>query len=353
MDPRVVALHKAAAERPGTIGLAGALPAVELMPRAAIARALAEVATTREALQYGWPEGSAALRAWIAARLAARGAAVEPERVIVTAGAQQALAIAAELLHDYTIGVGEATYAAALDAFRRAGARVAVGGDARYVIAGVSNPHGVALAEPPLDRATIVDEAYVELRFDGRVPAPLVAAAPDLVWHVGTVSKTLAPGLRVGWLVPPRARLAEALAIKQASDLQTASVSQAALVRVLVAIDVDAVIARARREYARRAGALVEAIRRHVPGVAFREPEGGLSLWLELADAGDELALVRAALAEGVMFDPGSLFRAQPSERVALRLSFAGEPPERLVEGARRVARALATWRATGSRRAS
>ncbi|MGE5185541.1 MAG: hypothetical protein ACM31C_25935, partial [Acidobacteriota bacterium] len=114
-----------------------------------------------------------------------------------------------------------------------------------------------------------------------------------------------------------------------------------------------AVIARARREYARRAGALVEAIRRHVPGVALREPEGGLSLWLELADRGDELALVHAALAEGVMFDPGGLFRAEASERVALRLSFAGEPPERLVEGARRVARALAAWRATGSRRAS
>src|SRR5437763_9675271 len=92
MDPRVVALQKEAAARADVIGLAGGLPAEELLPRAELSRALAEV--SGGALQYGWPEGDEALRGWIVRRLAARGAIVDPARVIVTAGAQQALAIA-------------------------------------------------------------------------------------------------------------------------------------------------------------------------------------------------------------------------------------------------------------------
>ena len=344
MDPRVVELQKTAAELPGTIGLAGGLPAVELMPKDELARAVA--GSDDAALQYGWAEGELSLRTWIASRLYHRGADVDASRVIVTAGAQQALAIAGELLRGRTIAVGEATYSAALDAFRHAGADVAVtGGDARYVIPGVANPHGIALPDPPLDGTPlVVDEAYVELRFDGAVPRPLVAIAPEHVWHVGTVSKTLSPGLRVGWLVPPPRHHAAAIAIKQASDLQTASLSQVALVRALGEIDYDAIVSRARREYARRAGALVEALRR-VPGIGFHEPEGGLSIWVELPDRGDELALARTALAHGVMFDPGCSFRPLPTEQVAVRLSFAAQPPELLVEGARRFARALAAWR--------
>jgi 2-aminoadipate transaminase len=351
MDPRLAQLQRIAASRPGVIALAGAFPARELIPKAELAGALGEVVTDREdALQYGWPEGIVQLRAWIAERLRARGAQVAPERVIITAGAQQALAIAAAALGGRAVTVGDATYAGALDAFARAGLRaVEAGGDARYVMPGISNPHGIErgarevllAARGPL----IADEAYAELRFDGRTPRPLIADAGDRAWHVGTISKTIAPGLRLGWLVPPRAAHAAALGAKQASDLQSASVCQAALAQLLARFDYDAHLAHVRACYAARAAALADAVRRHAPGLRFREPEGGLSLWAELDEAGDELALLEEALAAGVMVDPGSAFRPAPGAALALRISFSNAPPDLLAQGAARIARALACWR--------
>ncbi len=341
MDPRLIELRKRAAERSDVIGLAGGLPAQELLPRTALSRALAELTLSREdALQYGWPEGALQLRRWIATRLAARGATIDAERVIITAGAQQALAIAGALAAGHTIAVGNATYPAAIAAFARAGARVVERrGDLRYVIAGVSNPHGVARDEPLGPEPTIVDEAYAELRFDGALPHLWLAAAPDRVWHVGTISKSLAPGLRVGWLIPPAAAHADALELKHAADLQTASLSQAVLARLLDMVDYDAYVAAARAAYAERAAALVAALRRHAPELEFAEPEGGFSIWIETEERGDELALLEAALAEGVMIDPGSEFRPTPSHRIAFRLSFSHVAPDQLDEAGRRVAR--------------
>jgi 2-aminoadipate transaminase len=341
VDPRFVELQKEAAERKDVIGLAGGLPADELLPRETMARALAEVTASREdALQYGWPEGVEQLRRWIATRLAARGARVDPERIIITAGAQQALSIVGQLCKGKAIAVGDATYPAAIQAFVKAGARVVErGGDARYVIAGVSNPHGVARDDVDGYRTLIVDEAYAELRFDGTLPRLFLADAPDRVFHIGTISKTLAPGLRVGWLVPPEHAHAAALDIKHAVDLQTASISQAALARFLTAFDYDAHVQKARAAYARRASALGDALRHHIPALTFREPEGGFSIWIETDATGDEVRLLKCALAEGVMIDSGSEFRPAPDERIAFRLSFSHVKPEQLDEGARRIAR--------------
>jgi 2-aminoadipate transaminase len=276
---------------------------------------------------------------WIAKRLADRGANVDAERVIITAGAQQALSIAGARFRGKTIAVGEATYPAAIDAFTRAGASVvAHGGDVRYLIAGVSNPQGVP-GDEQVDNTLIVDEAYAELRFDGRLPPLLVRDAPDRVWHVGTISKTLTPGLRVGWLVPPKLEHEAALDLKHAADLQTASVSQAALARFLAAFEYDAFVAAARSAYAQRADALVQGLRRHAPALRFTEPEGGFSIWIETDERGDELALLEAALAEGVMLDPGSEFRATANDCIAVRVSYSHVTPEQLDEAARRVAR--------------
>ena len=342
MDPRFVELQKRAAQRHDVIGLAGGLPAEELLPRQQLAQAIATVTASREdALQYGWPEGVAQLRAWIAKRLVARGADVTPERVIVTAGAQQALAIAGEMCRDRAIAVGSASYPAALDAFRRGGARVVErGGEVRYLIAGVQNPQGVP-GDERVGGPLIVDEAYAELRFDGRLPPLLLADAPDRVWHIGTISKTLAPGLRVGWLVPPASEHAAALEAKHAADLQTASLSQAALANFLTTFDYDAFVVNARAEYAKRAAALVEALHRYAPGLAFVEPQGGFSIWIETDERGDEVALLEDALAEGVMIDPGSEFRPEPTDRIAFRVCFSHVTTEQIEEGARRTARAL------------
>jgi 2-aminoadipate transaminase len=353
---RIEELQKQAAERDDVIGFAGGLPASDLLPREELARALAEVATTDDAaLQYGWPEGTPDLRAWVARRLAARGATIDPERVIITAGAQQALAIATHVLGDRSIAVGDATYQGALDAFGpRAAAR---GDDVRYVIAGVANPQGTP-QEPSgelLDsaRELIVDEAYAELRFDGRVLPPLIGQAPERVWHVGTVSKTIAPGLRVGWLVPPDRHHTAALDFKHEADLQTASVSQIALARLFDLLDFDALLAKARTVYAARAVALAEALRRHAPDLRFTDPIGAFSIWIETGEHGDEIALLEAALEEGVMFDPGSYFRPVRDGDLALRLCYSNAPVERFDEGVQRLGRALARWRERSVRSAA
>jgi 2-aminoadipate transaminase len=335
MDARIVALHKQAAARADVINLAGGLPADELLPRAALARAFVETAADPKALQYGWVEGIPALREWVAARLVARGANVRADRIIITAGAQQALALCGALLRGQKIAVGDAAYPGAIDAFASAGARVVVeGGDAHYVMAGVSNPHGIAVAAPA-SGTLIVDEAYAELRFDGYISHPLVGAD---VWHIGTISKTIAPGLRIGWLVPPQQHYDAVLALKQAADLQTASVTQAAFARLLAAVDYDALVDRARACYAQRAAILVDALRSH--GLHFTEPQGGFSIWVELDEPCDEVALARRALAEGVMFDPGCMFRPAPGP-AAIRLSYSNASIASLVDGARRLARTL------------
>jgi 2-aminoadipate transaminase len=351
MDPRITDLAERAAKSHGIIRLGGGLPANELLPRAELATALAEVTNASpDALQYGAARGIAAIRSWIVRRLAARGAVVDPEHVIITAGAQQALAIVGRMHAGWRIGVGEATYACAIDAFVQSGAScVATGGDVHYAIAGVSNPHGVDRVDRAALLATgdpmIVDEAYAELRFDGRVPVPMLVDAPDRVWHVGTISKTVCPGLRLGWLIPPPGAVSGALQLKQAIDLQTASVSQLAFARFLAAVDYDAILDRARGVYAQRAARCLAALRKHLPSVTLTEPEGGLSIWLETDEVGDDVALLERALEEGVTFDPGSSFRPEPAERIALRISFSNVQPDLFDAAARRLARSLAGWR--------
>lgn len=221
-----------------------------------------------------------------------------------------------------------------------------------YVVPGVSNPHGV----DRVDRISllrsgdsmIVDEAYAELRFDGRVPRPLLADAPDRVWHVGTISKTICPGLRIGWLIPPPGALPAVLQRKIAMDLQTASISQAAFARFLATVDYDRVIERARGVYEARALRCVDALRRHLDGVSIVEPEGGLSIWIETLDRGDDVSLLEAAIDEGVMFDPGSSFRPVSTERIAMRVTYSNLAPELFEAAARRLGKALTAFRRYG-----
>lgn len=354
MDPRITELQKRAAASADVIGLAGGLPADELMPRAELARVLAEVTANKDgALQYGWPEGEQTLRAWIARRLVTRGADVDPERVIITSGAQQALSMVGAAHRAERIAVGAETYPAAISAFRQAGARIVLDGEVTtsYVMPGVCNPLGIDRVEPARARwlaqpGLIVDEAYSELRFDGRLARPLIADAPARVWHIGTFSKTVTPGLRVGWLIPPVRDHEAVLDIKSALDLQTASLTQLAMHRLVQILDYDALVVRARAFYRVRAACLADALRHHVPGIRFTEPEGGFSIWIETDETGDDVALLEHAVAAGVCVDPGSSFRPRGTTGpVAMRASFSSTGPEKLIEGARRLGTAIERWR--------
>jgi 2-aminoadipate transaminase len=363
VDARIERLQRLSASSPGTIALGGGLPAEELFPRAQIVTAFLEAirAPACPALQYGWPEGDLKLREWIGARLRARGARVTPEDVIVTSGAQQAISIAAEILvrPGGRVGVDRLTYPAALELFRSRRAVPVTNGSGvacTYCMPGVANPRGDALTATrrklllATRRPIIADEAYTELRFDGSVERPLLADAPDRVWHVGTLSKTLCPGFRVGWLVPPPRARARALRLKHDRDLQAGSFSQHVVRAFLDRDDFDRRLARARAFYQRRAERLLRAMHVRFPGWRWREPAGGFSVFVETDLEGDEAQLLAIATEHGVSFDPGRLFR--PSEEaspVAMRLCFSAAPLKMLDEAVLRLERAV---RAFESRRA-
>ncbi len=356
-------LLRAAAADARVIGLAGGLPSESQFPKRELARAFLRVLRRAgtPALQYGWAEGSAGLRAFVAGRLRARGADTRPDDVIITSGAQQAIAIALELTARAgdAVGVGVETYPAALELMRARrllpvcewrGPRV------RYAMPAVHNPRGDALTDATRAAllgargAIIEDDAYAELRFDGPPPRPLLAEAPQRVLHVGTLSKTLSPGLRIGWLVVPRRMRERALRLKAGTDLQASSLGQAIAEAYLVgdgdlpAVDWDARLVRLRRFYRRRATLLSGAVRLALPDWRFTAPAGGFAIWAEApadARAVDELTFLQEAVQAGVAFDPGSTFRpgAAPAP-LAVRLCFSAAAATSFEEGARRLARA-------------
>lgn len=358
---RIEHLYRVASARPGAIPLGGGFPAPHLFPSDALADASSRVLHRlgQQVLQYDWPEGREDLRGWIAERLRRRGADVAPEDVLVTSGAQQALAITAELLLEpgAAVGMDAATYPGAIEIFAGRCARPSAHRDGWaevfYRMPELANPTGTIMGAAERERllaradgraVVIEDEAYAELRFDGPPGTPMLASARERVWFIGSFSKTLSPGLRVGWLVPPRARLAEAAELKKLQDIQSNGLTQAALMDFLAHDDFDARLEKARRYYARQAERLLDACGRHLPDWQCAAPAGGFSLWLEAPMAGNGIDFLAEAVHHGVTFDPGRLF--QPSARagkLAMRVCFSGVRAKDLDEGARRLGRA---WRA-------
>lgn len=370
MNDRIDFLVRTGAAQPGVLSLGGGLPAPKLFPRSVLADCAARVMGKPEvgALQYGWPEGRKELRAWVADRLRQRGAEVDAEDVLITSGAQQALTIAAEIAfpHGARVSCDRETYPAALDLFRRRGfvptvRRREVAGF--YSMPAVGNPQGLPLSAA--ERAALMedaraaqawvieDDAYAELRFDGHAPRPLLADHRDIVLHVGTMSKTLCPGLRIGWLIPPPALRKRALEVKHTSDLEANTLSQAILEDFLAHADYDDLLSRARRLYARRAEQLGDALRRTLPSFRFVEPQGGFTVWVETDHEGDDAELLKAAIRKGVSVDPGRSFRvSRRTSPIALRLSFSNESSPRLAEGVSRLAQAWEAFRRSQRRHA-
>jgi 2-aminoadipate transaminase len=365
-------------EQPGVISFAGGLPAPELFDvaglRDAFAAALADHAAGRS-LQYSTTEGDPTLRVAVAARLTARGLPTAPDRLLITSGSQQALTLVATVLLEPgdAVLVEEPSYLAALQAFQLAGAEVvpvpcdADGLDPEaaallaarhrarllYTVPTFQNPTGrtlprerraalVALAE----RArlwVIEDDPYGELRYGG-TPEPALAALPgaeERVLSLSTLSKVAAPGLRIGWVRAPELLRHPLTVAKQAADLHSSTVDQAAAARWLAAVDLDAHVARLRRAYGARRDALLDGLAAALPpGSTHNRPDGGMFVWARLPDGWDADLLLRRALERDVAFVPGAPFFAGPPDRAALRLSFTAHPPEEIAEGLRRLHRA-------------
>ncbi|MEU7239677.1 PLP-dependent aminotransferase family protein [Streptomyces sparsogenes] len=364
--------------RPEVISFAGGLPAAELFDaeaiRAAFDRVLAE--SPREALQYSTTEGDPGLRAATAARLTARGLPTDPDELLVTGGSQQALTLLATALLEPgdVVLVENPTYLAALQCFSFAGARiVSVPGDEDgldpaaldalvererpkllYTIPTFQNPTGRTL---PAERRRAVaeiaerrglwiveDDPYGELRFAGE-PVPWIASHPeaaDRTVLLGSYSKIMAPGLRLGWLRAPGALRRACVIAKQAADLHTPTVTQMAAARYLSDTDLDAHLARVRDAYGERRDALLAGLGDALPeGSRWNRPEGGMFVWAALPEGYDATERLRVAVEHDVAYVPGAPFFAAAPDPAAMRLSFVTHTPDEIAEGLRRLAKAL------------
>src|SRR4051812_26291433 len=354
--------------RPDVISLAGGLPAPETFPTHELATAIERIlASDPSAVQYSATEGIAPLREWVANRHG-----VDADQVVITHGSQQALDLVARAFLDPGAGVALAdpAYVGAVQVLRLGGARlVPVAGDGDglrvddlesrlrrgerptlvYVVANFDNPTGATLSTER--RAALAalaeqygfvivdDDPYGELRWQGSAPPPL-ASMTDRVITLGTVSKVVCPGLRVGYLVAPPSVAPALVLVKQALDLHTSTLAQRA-VHDLVTTPrfLDQQLVRLRRLYRDRADALCDALHTEFADrVRFGTPEGGMFVWGEFVDDVDTQLLLAAAIARGVAFVPGQAFAVAADHHRALRLSFATNPPAQVAEGVRRLA---------------
>jgi 2-aminoadipate transaminase len=366
-------------ERPEVISFAGGLPAPELFDveglRAAFGTALADD-RARRSLQYAPTEGDARLRALVAKRMTARGLPTAAGDLLVTTGSQQALTLVATALLDpgAVVAVEEPTYLAALQCFRLAGARIVpvrsdehgIDPDALadvvtaerpallYLVPTFANPTGRTL--PAERRAAVAeiaaaagmwvveDDPYGELRYRGTPVGPLAAepGGADRVLYLGSFSKVAAPGLRIGWLRAPATVLPALTVAKQAADLHTSTVDQAAAAAWLDATDVEAHVARLRAAYVERRDAMMAAMPATLPpGSTWSDPDGGMFTWVRLPGDVDTAELLPRAVAADVAFVPGAPFFAGTPDRSTLRMSFTTNTPEQIAEGMRRLAGVL------------
>ncbi len=366
--------------RPEVINFAGGLPAPELFDAEGIAAAYAAVLaeTPERALQYATTEGEPALRAALAARTSARGLPTGPDDLLVTTGSQQALSLLATALVEPgdTVLVEAPCYLAALQVFAFAGARVlAVHGDEDgidpaaledlvvrerpkllYTVPTFSNPTGRTM--PAARRAAVAevagrcglwiveDDPYGELRFEGeRVPwLASCEGARDRTVLLGSFSKVMAPGMRLGWLRAPAALRRACAVAKQAADLHTPTVNQLAAARYLADRDLDAHVARVAAAYGVRRDAMLAGLADALPaGSVWTRPEGGMFLWARLPEGYDTTALLPEVVRHDVAYVPGAPFYAGDPDRATLRLCYVTQTPAEIAEGLRRLGQALRT----------
>ncbi len=360
VHPNLDWLRRRCAADERVISLGGGLPSSDTFPSAALTRAFNRILALPDSLQYSWPEGREGLRRAISGRLGKRGLSVAPEEILITSGAQQALDIAVQLVTKpgQRVAVGPTSYPAALELFRLRGLSVqsSIGrSELAYVMPVVDNPTGLALTPEARSRAlaladfVLEDDAYADLGFDGVKTEPLASSARDRVFYIGTFSKTLCPGLRVGFLVAPKAFASRARAMKQATDLQSNGVTQALVESYLECEDFDARLAALRVFYSRRRDRLLAALRSRMPSARFEVPAGGFSVWVETDFEGDEVAFLAVAAKHGVSFDPGCDFRAEPAcgpsaRPMAFRLTYSSVAERDIEPGVCRLERAFSSY---------
>lgn len=364
-------------EQPDVISFAGGLPAPELFPVEVIADGHAAVfrESGAQAMQYSTTEGWSPLRQWIARRQELRGITSDAATIMVTTGSQQGIDLVAKMFinpGDKVI-VENPTYLAAVQVFNAYEAEfVTVESDDDgmcvdeveraiiennpkliYIVTDFHNPKGTSLSferrKQLIDisrryRIPILeDNPYGELRYRGEMIPSLASLDTDgLVIYLSTFSKTLSPGMRIGWVSAPEEIFQELVVCKQSVDLHTCTIEQRAAARALELFDYDAHIQNLRRVYGERCLTMIEAIEKYFPAeTKWTRPEGGLFLWLEFPETINGTKLFRDALAQKVAFVPGAPFFAVEARQNFARLNFSNSKPEMIEVGIRRLGQVI------------
>src|SRR5450759_3958825 len=377
--------------QPDLISFAGGLPAPELFPtercQEAACRLLSEHGA--QALQYGASEGFPPLRQFICDQMSRYGIYAQPDNVVITSGSQQALDAIGKLLINPgdRILIEEPTYLGALQAWNAYQAdyipvpidddglctdklepALRSGPKFMYVLPNFQNPGGTTLA---LSRRhdvvalsnrygipIVEDDPYGALRFTGEHLPPLVALDANLqatvglnghgymegnVIYLGTFSKTLAPGLRLGWMVAPVEVIDQVVMAKQGMDLHTSTFTQMLAYEMVKDGFLDDHIRLIRKVYGERRQVMLDALQRYFPeGCSWTRPDGGLFLWARVPDWMDTAEMLQEAVRFKVAYVPGFAFYSDPNRgRNTMRLNFSCEQPEKIEEGIRRLGKML------------
>jgi 2-aminoadipate transaminase len=364
MNPSVIREILKVTEKPGIISFAGGLPSPLTFPIPQFAAACATVLKNdgKAALQYAASEGFPALREWVAQSLPWE---VDPAQVLITTGSQQALDLIAKILidKDSRVLVETPTYLGALQAFTPMEPEfVSVGSDAEgidvsdlaskaqgarflYVLPNFQNPTGntmsqarrVALSAEAarLGLPIVEDNPYGDLWFDAPPPAPLTARNPEGCIYMGSFSKTLAPGLRLGFLVAPKALYPKLLQAKQAADLHTPSFNQRMVAEVLKDGFIDRHVPTIRALYKTQRDAMLHALEKNLAGtgVQWNTPDGGMFLWVKLPQGMNATEMLPKAVERNVAYVPGAAFYSGTAQNLTLRLSFVTATVEQINTG--------------------
>lgn len=360
-------------ERPEVISFAGGLPSPQGFPIERMRAAFDQVLGTQGdvALQYGPTEGYAPLRAWVAQDMARHGAQVSPDEVLIVSGSQQALDMLGKLFIDpgARVLVEAPSYLGALQSFSLCEPEfmavptdggglipealdAQLVGDARfiYVLPNFQNPTGLTLdlarRQALVQRCArlglpiIEDDPYGELRYAGEALPGLLGlgrSAGATVIRLGSFSKVLAPGLRLGYVVAPRDIISKLVQIKQATDLHTATVTQMAVHNIVRDGFLDQHLPKVRALYRQQCDYMLDALHEYWPdSVHWTRPDGGMFIWVTLAQGIDTGRMLQEAVARNVAFVPGAPFYAGvPPQANTLRLSFVTVPQARIIQGVR------------------
>lgn len=374
-------------DQPDILSFAGGIPDPALFPADAFQAAFAEIFASNQrdaALQYAVSEGNADLRDWIAEEMGKLGVPCDSDNILITSGSQQALDYLGKLMLSPgdTMLLGWPTYLGALGAFNAyepvfdqltptgnraaadyAATAAAQGGrvKAAYMSVDFANPTGETLSRrdresildlaQELDIAVIEDAAYQALRYDGTPIPPIqaleIARTGDInacrTIYCGSFSKTLAPGLRVGWVCAAKTAISKLVLVKQAADLHSATLNQMVIAKIAKS-GFDAQVAKIKAVYRARRDHMLAALARDMPsGVTWSKPEGGMFVWMTLPGHIDGAALLAESLqTEKVAFVPGRAFFADGTGGNTLRLSFTQANEAQIDEGMRRLGRVIA-----------